>query len=339
MKQSRYNRNRKPSMLLLLVLCTIIKCSEGFANHITQRNSLATRIIDTRQFQSSPKGQADPTRQQNQGHSKGQNQGRWKNSKGAGRNRGKNDYSNPNGLLNGRITQQKNAAEILSLLASTKGALTSPGGGSKLNSINFSTSMHRIGRNVAWARQHPEGNDRSKILSDPRFALLVASTGEALGGADVVDHRGAPLRFGNRELSNMAWAIAKLKIAPPSTVEPVDTSEASTERMYAKAQEVRKLVYETAKKRREDPNAPNGAWISALSQLCGYILDHISYRVANLDSDRIQLQEYANLLWAMATTKRCCPEAFAFSISTLLRTVDKADKEGLRPQEWTNSMW
>ncbi|CAJ1961283.1 unnamed protein product [Cylindrotheca closterium] len=309
------------------------KSSESFANHKIQRNSLSFRsTLDTRQFQSSADGQTDTNRRQNQG--------RPNNSQGNRRKGGHNRHLSPNGILNAKITQQKNAAEVLNLLASTKGALTNVGGGSKLNSINFSTSMHRIGRNVAWAWQNPEGNDRSKILSDPRFALLMASAGEAMGGADVVDDCGRPLRFGNREVSNMAWAIAKLKIAPPSSAQPVDATEVSAELMYAKAEEVRKLVYETAKRRKEgDPNAQNGAWIPALSQLCGYILDHISYRARTINSNRFQLQEYANLLWAMATTKRCCPETFAFVISALLRAVDVEDSAGLRPQEWSNSMW
>jgi len=109
--------------------------------------------------------------------------------------------------------------------------------------------------------------------------------------------------------------------------------------MYAKAEEVRKLVYEAAKQRKEDPNAKKGAWIPALSQLSGCILDHISHRVTIMDSNRFQLQEYANLLWAMATTKRCCPETFAFIISALLRTADATGTAGLKPQEWSNSMW
>ena len=137
----------------------------------------------------------------------------------------------------------------------------------------------------------------------------------------------------------MAWALAKLKIAPPSSVEPLHATAESSELVSAKAEEVRKLVYETAKKRQADPNAPNGAWIPALSQLCGYVLDNISYRITVMDPSRFQLQEFSNSLWAMATTKRCSPETFAFVTSEMTRQADVEDVEGMRPQEWSNSVW
>ena len=138
----------------------------------------------------------------------------------------------------------------------------------------------------------------------------------------------------------MAWAIAKLKIAPPASAQPIDATADSIENVFAKSEEVRKLVYETARKRKEDPNAPNGAWIPALSQLCGCIMDHISYRVTTMNSERFQHQEYANVLWAMATAKRCSPATFSFVTSAMVSKVDvMEDADNLRPQEWSNTMW
>jgi len=322
-----------PSVLLILLLCATIKRTEGFAtNQIEQRSLVQHHAIDSRRFES-PNGQTD-MRRKRQGRPNNQ-RGNWQQNSYKGKGRA----SNPNSVLNGNIAKQPNAASVLQVLAGTKGALTTIAGGNMLNSINFSTAMHRVGRHVAWSWQNPEGNDRSKILADPRFALLIASAGEALGGADVVDQTGRPLVFGNRELSNMSWAIAKLKIAPPSTVSPVDSTINSLDNLNDKCQEVRKLVYETAKNRKQNPNAPNGAWIQALSQLCGYMMDHLSYRMVELNTERFQFQEYSNLIWATATAKRCSPELFKFVLSKLVEKGQITDTEDLKPQEWSNSMW
>lgn len=250
-----------------------------------------------------------------------------------------NSSPTQNRQLNSEIVKQDNASGVLQFVASTKGALTSVGGGGKLNSINFSTSIHRIAKHLAFAWQNPEGNDRSKILSDPRFALLVCSASEALGGADVKDALNQPLEFGAREYSNIAWAIAKLKIAPPKNVIPVDATTMSQELLNAKSKEVRAMIYEVAKERASNKKVQNGAWIPALSELCGHMMDTISYRATLLDPNVFQLQEFSNLLWAAATAKRSDDRVFAFVISCLMSGLKENKNDCLRPQEWSNSIW
>jgi hypothetical protein len=242
--------------------------------------------------------------------------------------------------LNSKIVQQENAQELLQILASTKGALTNVGGGGALNSINFSTALHRIGRHLAFAWQNPKGNDRSRILSDPRFALIVCSAAEALGGADVKDTAGQKLEFGARELSNIAWAIAKLQIAPPKNVVAVDATSSAEESLISKSNEVRTTIYEVAKNRAQTNNkAQSAPWIPALSELCGHVMDTISYRATLLNPNQFRLQEFANLLWATATAKRSDEKVFTFVISCLMKGMKGRSSEALRPQEWSNSIW
>jgi hypothetical protein len=269
-------------------------------------------------------------------------------------------------------------------LASSKGALTTLGGGGVMNSVNFSTALHRVARHLQYQNNNNhqnnnnadnEGNNRSRILSDPRFALLVCSAAEALMG-DVLDVTNKNIVFGSREMSNIAWAIAKLKIAPPQSVLPVDASSESQTRLQEKSEEVRSMVYEVAKARNAAaassqtssannnvPSAPQQKtpWIPALSELCGRILDTISYRVKEVDPSLFRLQEWANLVWALATAQRANDEVFTFVIKSLMAGMDEVDmtvatsdrqkydnnnknnnnqnNEGLRPQEWSNSIW
>eukprot|EP00980_Cylindrotheca_fusiformis_P003988 scaffold874_cov126-Cylindrotheca_fusiformis.AAC.21 len=244
-----------------------------------------------------------------------------------------------NRQLNSEIVKSENAAEVLQLIASTKGALTGLAGGGKLNSINFSTSIHRIAKYLAFAWQNPEGNDRSKILSDPRFALLICGAAEALGGADVKDALDRPFRFVSRELSNIAWAIAKLKIAPPKSVIPVDATENKREVLNEKSKEVRAMVYAAARERTSDNKVKNMSWIPALSELCGHIMDSISHRTTLLDPTKFQLQEFSNILWATATAKRSDEAVVSFIVSSLVKGVEGNRNQGLRPQEWSNSIW
>ena len=135
-----------------------------------------------------------------------------------------------------------------------------------MNSVNFSTCLHRLAR-LANAPPSKDGvrydhaELRRGILSDPRFAILVcglceavagidpdssearscgtaaaASSAAAGGGESVVGGWETGLdvtalnrmrggdgwhRFSLREFSNIAWAVAKLRIAPPGDAFPV----------------------------------------------------------------------------------------------------------------------
>jgi hypothetical protein len=331
-------RHSSSSFLLLFFVSVAIQTSESFTNfqphfRCPQNQNKCWLSQANQEVTSASAGRGNPQKGPPP-KSKRRPSGPWNKNK-------KNQGSSPiqNRQLNSEIVKKDNASEVLQLVATTKGALTSVGGGGKLNSINISTSLHRIAKHLAFAWQNPEGNDRSKILSDPRFALLVCSASEALGGADVKDALNQPLEFGAREYSNIAWAIAKLKIAPPKNVIPVDATTMSQELLNAKSKEVRSMIYEVAKERASNKKVQNGAWIPALSELCGHMMDTISYRATLLDPNVFQLQEFSNLLWAAATAKRSDDRVFAFVISCLMSGLKENKNDCLRPQEWSNSIW
>merc|ERR1712008_376884 len=177
--------------------------------------------------------------------------GREKNKKMHPNNKYENNrYQKEFGVLNRKITQQETAQDILGVLASTKGALSSVAGGGKMSTVNFSTSTHRIARHVTqYTSKNKPGNDRAKILSDPRFALLMCSMAEALlDGAEKSKSANSRNCFGARELANVAWAVAKINIAPPDSVVPVDINNAGN-LLREKSQVVRSIIFDVAKQR------------------------------------------------------------------------------------------
>lgn len=267
------------------------------------------------------------------------------------------DSPDANRKLNKAITEQETAMDLLAFLSSQKGALTVVGGNNILNSINFSTAFHRIARFVQYSNnnnnqwqsqpqdpqqqeQQAQKNDRSKVLTDPRFALLMCSAAEAM-----ITLEDGSISFGAREMSNIAWALAKLKLVPPQTSMPVDISQDVEERLRSKSAQVRSLIYQVAKDRQQGKStAP--AWIPALSELSGLLLDAISYRVLDVDGSLFRLQEWANLLWALATSGRAHPEVFSFILASLVKgkqsirvTTNGAGGLATTPQEWSNSIW
>ncbi len=238
---------------------------------------------------------------------------------------------NRNRKINQGITSQETALDLLTFLSSQKGALTNKAGGGMLNSVNFSTAFHRIARHVNNINDQSEKNDRSKVLTDPRFALLLCSTAEAM----------ATESFGAREMSNIAWAIAKLKVTPPQRVMPLDITQNVESRLQAKSDQVRSLVYQVARERKNG-DASQTSWIPALSELSGLLLDTISNRVVGVNPNMFRLQEWANLLWSLATTGRADPQVFHFITDSLMKgktVTDDENNEVLRPQEWSNSIW
>lgn len=299
------------------------------------------------------------------------------------------DKKSPDGnrKLNAQLVQCPDARAVLSLLASTKGSLTTYGGGGKLNSVNFSTSLHRIARHLQFNGSdnniknsnscNNDGNNRSKILSDPRFALLVCSASEALVQGEgqncvVLDSANRPIAFGSREMSNMAWALTKLKIVPPQSAVAISlTREGTVERVSELSQKVRSLVYHVAKQRNNvndgsisEEQSRVSAWIPALSELCGIVLDSISYKVVTQvppepdGHQDFRLQERANLLWALAASQRGQHDIATHIVSSLISGMKRRDDssskkssrnssiawdtvgiELARPQEWSNSIW
>jgi len=245
--------------------------------------------------------------------------------------------SEENRKINQGITQQETAIDLLSFLSSQKRALTSRAGSGVLNSVNFSTAFHRIARHVNNLQSDDPKNDRATVLRDPRFALLVCSAAEAM----LEDS------FGAREVSNIAWAIAKLKVTPPQNVMPLILSNNLEERLAEKSDQIRDLIIEVAKNRRNNGGDSNPTpWIPPLAELSALMLDTISYRVIGVNPNAFRLQEWANLLWALATTGRANPEVVDFILKSLVKGQDidinnnsERNRESHRPQEWSNSLW
>ena len=262
----------------------------------------------------------------------------YNNSSSSNNNKPKNTYNNNNNNMmssaaiaartfNKELIQCDTAKELLACFMeqSTTNSITSTtntgstvasssathlSGASKLNSVNFSTCLHRLARFVTFInynnnnnnkqqQQQQRGNtnnynnnnnnasvndneeQRKQVLNDPRFALLVCSMAEMAAGANpamsvgeangvldtwrrmgtgaVVNHGNEKdeyiydwddrfdlaakcmnqLSFGNgdgsddgdsnasnyafssRECSNVCWALAKLRLNPPSVAFPL----------------------------------------------------------------------------------------------------------------------
>jgi hypothetical protein len=299
--------------------------------------------------------------------------------------------------INQKLVECPDATCLFHLLQSIPGALTRPGGGGALNSINFSTALHRLARHSVNSNDYTA--TRATILSDPRFALLVAALAEAMAQQTNNNNNTAATTtstpppnnnaktttittlvtttlFSSREVSNIGWALAKLKVAPPIRV--MAMAPDSNVALVETAQAIRTAVWKTAQQRRvrssihanEEKEALSSSssslWIPALSQLAGHLLDAIGSQfmgscttttattttatatttTTTLSSSRssssssFQMQEYANLLWAWATAGRA-NETIAQTVvqEMMLRQHEKNDKALLRPQEWSNSIW
>lgn len=237
--------------------------------------------------------------------------------------------------LNQKIVSSKTAMDIVILLSSNPDALMKTSGGGVLNSVNFATSIHRIARDV--------GNrslERSTVLSDPKFALFLCSFAEALLGiepsqplsslrdfnATEVDNN---CKFSIRERTNLIWALAKLRVVPPSDKLSIGDRDA-----------IRKRLFETSVKLRAEilasPKTGNKAWMSSLSLLAGCLMDFVATTI--LDLDKVTMQEISNMLWAFATAQRSDIKVFdqlASKFACMLKTNPKAPK----PQELSITIW
>ena len=253
--------------------------------------------------------------------------------------------------LNGQITKCQSAKELLHVLQSTGKALTKIGGGGALNSVNFSTAMHRLGR---FGGRDP--SERAATLFDPRFALLLASLGEAFDPSNK-----DCISFVSRELSNISWAIAKLRIAPPLSVLPsldgstLDDSLVTSD-ITKTCRAIREQVLEYAAERQKQVtsidhddqsiNRQQPPWIPNVSRLAGYLIDTIAVQVLLYPfPERFRMQEYANLLWSWSTSSRVNESTFHAVVARMTSAPPMsgdalgAEDEVLNPQEWSNSIW
>jgi RAP domain len=323
-----------------------------------------------------------PTPSSRNDHFSRNNNNRIKN----GRRADSNVSNDPNRKLNQELVRAESAAELLSLLQKNA-KLQSFAAGNTLNGVNHSTSLHRLAKHAASSTTAPttgtssKGHsnykqNRAQILSDPRFALLVASAAENMSSASSIQQiQRQESFFQTRELSNIGWALAKLKVPPPSSVMPslldgrsidddVDLEallKESNERLARTAEKVRNSVLLVASERSKaiqggnSPSVGSDSWIPVLSQLAGYILDSIGVTAiimdkisrqsssSNLVSSVFQLQEWSNLLWAWATAGRAKNAVFGLVVRNMIeqqrRTLEMDHSSMVRPQEWSNSIW
>ncbi len=276
--------------------------------------------------------------------------------------------------VNKELMEATSAQDILSIFSSKGGAKGIAGGGA-FNSVNYSTLLHRLARFANYVdyterrnnnnrggqnqRKGPSTDEKRKIiLSDPRTAILLSSLAEAL----VAPKSNTALVFNNRELANLGWALAKLKISPPSRIYPItrpgdlidnlqedramnegpEVIRSSIQDMeddtYATAAKVRELVLEVAKERSTMKTAAERAavqskWIPSLSQLSGKLLDVIATQALEILDD-FNTQELANLLYAFASAGRADHVLFEALSEQLVKNMkEKATKKNLDPRK------
>jgi len=304
------------------------------------------------------------------------NKSTYKMSKKKGKN-----YKNSKQLMeakaiNKEVINSESAQDVLEIFMAKGGAKGAAGGG-VFNSVNYSTLLHRLARFATYIdytqnRNNPANSvdqKRKVILSDPRTAILLASLAEAL----VQPKSNKMLVFNNRELANLGWAIAKLKIAPPSNVypivRPIDSNEMETNSqnkhvihatmediendLLDLARKVRLQVLEVAKERSSISDPAERAlvkskWIPMLSALSGKLLDVIAAKVLEI-LDNFNSQELANLLYANANAGRADEYLFGKLSDQLVYNMKKVadlspvgNSRGLtlpKPQEFSNSVW
>lgn len=249
-------------------------------------------------------------------------------------------------LLNMKLARAESAFEVLQILQhETKLGRVQAGG--TMNSINFSTALHRLARHAANSKQ-----SRAIVLQDPRTALLLASVAEAL-----TNDKDTTIQFRRRELSNMCWALAKFKLPPPISAVAFNDNPIMLQEVAAR---VRQAVLTVATQRKEHgpttASSSAATWIPALSLLAGYIMDYTGtflmerdIRVSSSGSGQdnnqyhpkhqhpIQMQEYSNLLWAWATVDRANHQVFSATATCMIDEQRRKQVEETKPQEWSNS--
>jgi hypothetical protein len=268
--------------------------------------------------------------------------------------------------INKELMSVNSAQEVLELFIA-KGGAKGAAGNNVFNSVNFSTLVHRLARfaleidhGQRKKSSHQKGNigsnvqnNRGVVLSDPRTAILLASLSEAL----VQPKNNSMLVFNNRELANLAWAIAKLKIVPPVDILPLvrpdeQTSISDMEKdIIITATKVRTDVLNVAKERSSLSSAEERAsiqnkWIPTLSQLSGKLLDIIAAKVLQILDD-FNSQELANLLYAFSSAQRADAYLFDQLVDTLVKRINCEKTVGRggqnqqepKPQEYSNSVW
>jgi hypothetical protein len=208
--------------------------------------------------------------------------------------------------LNKEITCCGSASDVLKLFVKVGGARpsTSSVGGANFNGVNFSTMVHRIAC---------KATDKRQTVTDPRLAILFCAIAEQLAqdlGQFSLANSNKNLFFRGRELSNIAWSMAKLQfLVPPKETLPIlrylepseqhinlsDPDVQWTNQMKTLSNQLlvtstllRKQIVQIAEQKKkpkveETADAPSYySYIPTLRKLAGCVLDAIAANVLSI---------------------------------------------------------
>lgn len=257
--------------------------------------------------------------------------------------------------LNKKIIASETAAHVINLLASSApDALKKTAGGGAVNSVNFATSIHRIGRYLAYNNQ-----DRAATLSDPKFALFLCSFAEALAGVDYSQplpslltdgpREASPatcIEFSIRERTNLVWALAKLRLVPPLSSVPLLRHQNSKNSSNDESQHLprfhRNLAETSIRLRSEiisSQKTKDMTWITTLSLLSAGLMDTVANMMVEHEKESsFNVQEMVNMLWAFAAAQRSSVAVFD-RIGSILALELERSAEIPKPQEFSNAIW
>ena len=274
--------------------------------------------------------------------------------KSAGAGRYRNDAErNIYIQLNKKIIAAETAGDVINLLVSSApDALKKTAGGGAVNSVNFATSIHRIGRYLAYNNQ-----DRAATLSDPKFALFLCSFAEALAGVDYTQPLSSLLTEGPREASsttridfsirertNLVWALAKLRLVPPlSSVPLLVRHDMNNNDESHQPSLLQPDLAETSIRLRSEIVASQKTnskmWITTLSLLSAKLMDTVANEMVEQEKESsFNVQEMVNMLWAFAAAQR--PSVAVFDrIGSILALELEQSAQIPKPQEFSNTIW
>lgn len=275
--------------------------------------------------------------------------------------------------LNKKIMLSESAADVLKIFVQEGGARNTKGN-DLFNNVNFSTMMHRI----AFKTQ----KNKTKVLSDPRLAILICAVAENMAEDLLLEkNKNAFFFFRGRELSNIAWAMAKLQyLVPPKQKMKVirynaNESNCNEDDPYVSftnqldilsnnlsqtSAMLRKQVLQIAQNKADNTHSQKQhessfSYMPTLRQLSGHILDAIAANVffipasATGEKDSFNSQEFANMLWAFATTKRGDLYLSEELVKRLMirasadarnnRELASSSFSNMKPQEVSNTVW
>jgi hypothetical protein len=219
--------------------------------------------------------------------------------------------------LNKEITCCESASDVLKLFVRVGGARpsTSSIGGANFNGVNFSTMVHRIAC---------KATDRRQTVTDPRLAILFCAIAEHLAhdlGQFSQTGSKKDLFFRGRELSNIAWSMAKLQyLVPPKEtlpiiryiepsgedislsdpdVQPTNQMDTLSNQLLTTSTLLRKQILQIAEQKKkpkveETADAPSYySYIPTLRKLSGCVLDAIAANVLSIQksSNKITIKE------------------------------------------------